>query len=626
MANGHPTLEEKVAQLTAELNDVKTKVEQLYSILDQATPRRTPAQHHAPAVSPATSPHDEPELPANISEEMLTWAGKTSLLQRLSTLCFLLVIALALRTITDNGIIPTLYGSALGMGYAATIILLGWHRYGKKSPLAPVFAACGALLMGLIVVETHSRFASLPLVPAYLTLMVTGGAMSYISYRFGVFLPIAVGTLAICLAGAAIDYPHPYFPYLAMVLITANLFGYGAGQLKSCSWLRWILLLVTMLMLQLWSIRLGMTLLRHEQPSADLAAAWFLPVLIAIALTYPAIALLEMARCKAKLTLFASALPTISAAWSMSAALYVVTAGGEGGRILGMVGLDAAVAHLGVACWLAGRSPTGTGGATSFVFAGSVLMAFALPLATGSFLLSLPVMATAAFFLAILSRHWQNGGIRATTYLMQLYACTGIAALMAGASGTQDVINVLPAGLLSVIQMFHYQWCRRWAPPSASTLFGKFDPRDRSAVVMLLTSLFCGYLMARGMAYEALRLSPLELANTFRCAQSAIINGAAVTLMLVAYLRGDSELRNVALLVTVIGAVKVLLYDLLGAHGVPLVVSVFSFGMAAAVESVLLGRWQHSPAGSKVDTVSSGSDAREENVRETRRQDGGASL
>src|SRR6185369_11832843 len=79
MANEHPTLEEKVAQLTAELNDVKVKVEQLYSLLDTATPRLPPAQHHDPAVSRATSPRDEAELPTNMSEEMLTWAGKTSL-------------------------------------------------------------------------------------------------------------------------------------------------------------------------------------------------------------------------------------------------------------------------------------------------------------------------------------------------------------------------------------------------------------------------------------------------------------------------------------------------------------------------------------------------------------------
>ena len=48
-----------------------------------------------------------------------------------------------------------------------------------------------------------------------------------------------------------------------------------------------------------------------------------------------------------------------------------------------------------------------------------------------------------------------------------------------------------------------------------------------------------------------------------------------------------------AILVTVIGAVNVFLYDLIRAHGMPLVISVLSFGLATAVESVILGRWQH---------------------------------
>jgi hypothetical protein len=51
--------------------------------------------------------------------------------------------------------------------------------------------------------------------------------------------------------------------------------------------------------------------------------------------------------------------------------------------------------------------------------------------------------------------------------------------------------------------------------------------------------------------------------------------------------------RNTAILVTVIGAVNVFLYDLIRTHGMPLVISVLSFGLATAVESVILGRWQH---------------------------------
>ena len=75
---------------------------------------------------------------------------------------------------------------------------------------------------------------------------------------------------------------------------------------------------------------------------------------------------------------------------------------------------------------------------------------------------------------------------------------------------------------------------------------------------------------------------------------SVIINVSAALLMLFALAHRKKEVRNVAVLVTVIGAVKVFLYDLIGGmHGLPLVVSVFSFGMTTALESFGLSRWHH---------------------------------
>ena len=234
----------------------------------------------APGVAPrklpsgAAAAHDESYPlgePTDVSEEVLNWVGRASLLSRVSTLCFLLVVALVLRTITDSGLVNKLVGSVLGMGYAAGLMAAGAYKFSRQSPLAPVFAACGAILMSSVVVETHTHFQSLPLVPAYLTLIATGVGMAYISHRFNAFTPISFGVLGMCLAGAAIDYPRPFFPYLSLVLLSANLIGYIAAQLKRCSWLRWTVLLVTVVMLQLWGVRLGLALRRGEAIAPDLA-------------------------------------------------------------------------------------------------------------------------------------------------------------------------------------------------------------------------------------------------------------------------------------------------------------------------------------------------------------------
>ncbi|NJD91876.1 MAG: hypothetical protein FIA91_10245 [Geobacter sp.] len=258
MSTAEETLEKREQELESRIQMLERQLDRLSSrISDENIPPTDSASRPEP-VTPRQQ-HAADELP-ELSEEVLSWASQNSVLPRLATICFLMVIALGLRTITDSGLVDKLAGSVLGMGYAAALMIYGWYKYGKESPLAPVFAACGAVLMSTIVVETHMHFLSLPLVPAYLTLMATGFGMALMSRRFNAFVPISVGVFGMCFAGAAIDYPHPYFPYLSLVLLTANILGYFAAQLKRCSWLRWTVLIVTMIMLQLWGVRLGILL------------------------------------------------------------------------------------------------------------------------------------------------------------------------------------------------------------------------------------------------------------------------------------------------------------------------------------------------------------------------------
>jgi len=247
MGSHNLTVEEKVDRLYEHIESLSRRVADLEGRRTASTLSRSMDASTArsetiipPSLPPRPSKPDHAAAgePDSLSDEVIHWASRASLFPRLATLCFLMVVALILRTITDNGIVNPLLGMGLGMGYAAALIVAGWYQYRRGSSLAPVFVACGAILMSSIVVETHARFGSLPLVPAYWTLMATGAALAFVSRRFSVFLPVSVGTLGMCLAGAAIDYPDPFFPYLFMVLLTANLLGYYAGTLRRCGWLR----------------------------------------------------------------------------------------------------------------------------------------------------------------------------------------------------------------------------------------------------------------------------------------------------------------------------------------------------------------------------------------------------
>ncbi|MBT0653364.1 hypothetical protein [Geomobilimonas luticola] len=590
------TLEKRVEQLAAQVQALTATVEQLaarMAVTPTVTPVVSPHPLIAPPVTAKTAEHAA-DAPDEVTEEILSWAGKTALLPRLSTLCFLLVVALILRTITDNNIINTLIGSILGMAYATILMVVGWYKYDKGSPLAPVFAACGAALMALIVVETHTRFQSLPLVPAYLTLMATGMAMAVISYRYNAFIPISAGTLGMCLAGAAIDYPNPFFPYLAMILWTANMLGFFATSLKRCSWLRWIVLTVSMVMLYLWSFKLTLPLARHELMPETLALSWFFPVLAIFTVTFAGIALTGIIRAGSqKMSRFDFFLPLINVVLMYINSFYVVNAWEGSKHLLGWVGIATAVVHFSLAAWLVRRGTTGGKGENAFILAGATLLALALPAASGSFPLSLPVLSVAGFFLMIVSGKWRNGGTRVISYLVQVYPAVALAIFFFGnRPAGVDFLMALPAGLIAVCSLFHYQLARRAAPSETALFFARFDHRDHSAVALLLAALVTGFLMLRNVIYQVLATVPVDVGNSFRCAQSILITSAAAGLMLFALRRRNREIRNVAIMVTIIGAVKVFLYDLLGTHGMPLVLSVFSFGLAAALESIALGRWQ----------------------------------
>ncbi len=590
------TVEERIELLSHHLETMDRRLAALESHIGLFPDRSPVTPPPLQTESAETFPLGEPE---DISEEVIGWAGKTALFPRLATLCFLLVIALILRTITDSGLINTLAGSALGMGYAAALILAGWYQYRRGSPLAPVFAACGATLLSIIVVETHTRFKSLPLIPAYLTLMATGTGMAIISRQFTVFLPVSVGTLGMCLAGAAIDYPEPFFPYLSMILLTANLLGYYAATLKRCSWLRWIVLIVTLAMLQLWGMRLGITYTRRLPQSMALAAAWFLPVIALFTMAYLGIALRGIVRSGSdKVSRFDYSLPTVNVVWFYLMAKSVVSASGGSLRYLGLAALLFALIHCAAGYWLAGRRVAGAPGTNSLLFAGAILLALALPDACGSLLIAIPPLAAVAFALSHISRTWESGGIRLTSYLLQGYNVVALALFFAAAPPSATPLAApVTAAILAAIALGQYLWCRRQQPPARSIIFSRYDRHDHGAVSLFLGALASAFFALRSVVYQLLPQLSSDLVNSYRCSQSLIINTAAIGLALFAFRQRNKEIRNVAVLVTAVGAVKVFLYDLLGTKGMPLVLSVFSFGLAAAILSIILGRWHAKSAG-----------------------------
>ena len=583
MGEGRQGLEGRIAWLEEQVRGLNVQVADLSARLDSAG-RIKPKAERTTVAGDA----------ADASEEILSWVGRTALLPRISTLCFLLVVALALRTVTDNQLLDPQVGSLLGMVYAGSLIAWGAYKYRQQSPLAPVFTVTGTLLIFSVVAETHAHFEALSTIPAYFILAVVGAAAALISYLNRVAAPVFAGTLGMSVAGLAIDYPSPVFPYLSILLLAANLFGVYATRLQRCSWLRWILLVITLVVLQIWSFKLGIYLGHERSVDLPFALSGFLPFLAVFLAFYLGTALVGVVwRGQDRIARFDLALPTISAGWVFILARYAANAGYGNAQVLGIVGAALAVALFAVAHWLGTRRDDKARGTNAFSLAAAVLLALSLPLALRHPLLALTVLSATALWLAKASERWQSGGVRVTSYLLQLYACGGLVFdLWASETASPSALSALAAGALACIGLWHFRWVRSHAAPGESVVYSRFDTEDRCAILLLLAALTSGFFTLRVGIFQALQAFHVDGPGAFGCYQSVVVNISAVVLMTMALWRNNRELRNVAILVTLVGGSKVFFGDLLGAKGVPLVLSVFSFGVAAAVDSVILGRWQ----------------------------------
>lgn len=575
------TLEQKVERLALEVEDLRGKVESLTA---------ASAIRRAPPPSSST-------VEVDAGEEIVQWMGKSSFLPRVSTVCFLLVAALVLRTVTDNGLLDKQAGSLLGMAYATLLICLGAYKYGRSSPLAPVFAVCGALLMYTIVVETHAHFESLPSVPAYIILILTGIGMASISYFHQNALPVLVGSLGMGIAAIGIDYPTPYYPHLAVALLVANLLGAFATRLRRCSWLRWILLLVTGTTLLVWGVKLTIRIGKADGEAIALGLHWYLPVIALFALVFFGTALFAIFRAEdGRVARFDLALPSVNAFWLLAAALTMARAGWGEMLTVGMVGILAAALHGGAAWLLVRFRGERATGVTALILAAAVWFSLSAPMATGNLLGALPLLSLAALAILFLSRAWSRGSLRGISYILQASAGIALAAVVLDSPpGEALPLQALAGASLGGLALAHYLWCRGHAPPADSRLFGRWDKDDRTAVFLLMAALAGQFFLLRsGIWLLAARGG--DPAFVFQAGQSILVNLAAAGLVLLAYPRRNKELRNVGILLILVGGGRVFLGDLPRIAGVPLVGSVLSFGIGVSLVSVALTRWQR-PAG-----------------------------
>ncbi len=150
---------------------------------------------------------------------------------------------------------------------------------------------------------------------------------------------------------------------------------------------------------------------------------------------------------------------------------------------------------------------------------------------------------------------------------------------------------------LCIFSITQYKWSRAHSPdPTNSFYFSKLDKKDYSAAVLLITGILGGYFFSQFALYEILKGMVADFTFQFKSGQSLILNIGAILLMYIALKERNKEIIIIATVVAVLGGVKVFILDMFSIKGIPLVLSVFSYGIVAAFGSVVMSKWQKKEA------------------------------
>ncbi|MBI5556216.1 MAG: hypothetical protein HY885_01105 [Deltaproteobacteria bacterium] len=579
-------IEDKLTELSGEVKLLGGKIDTLTSRMERLE-KNPPLKAHCQPASPV--PFPKQVMPAN---EILAGVDKSTFLSKLATICFILVFALVLRTLTDGGILAHKTGSFIGIAYAASLIAVGWKLLKQQSGIASVFPVCGALLIYSVVLETHARFEPFTSATAYAILFLTLITLAALGKRFSHSVLIGVGLLGAATAALIIDFPRPISHQVAIFLLAANILAFYLSDLPLCRGIQIALYSLTLLFWILWAHKINFNLTKGWELPAGYSLFWFIPLTALFGLTFTGLSYYRAFHRGRELGITDSILPTITVSWTYATCWAVALPWLRQSRVIGVAGVAFAALLYGGAWAIFRYSRDGGTGICAFTFAASTLLLLASPAAAGDILFALPFLSTVALALLMSSHACEVGGIRLSSYLLQVLACilAVFCGVFAPGSPTGEFMGFLAAASMALLSGFHYFLSRRHPISCSSGFFPRLDPADRTAVALLIAALVNGYYMALFIAYHLLVLFSDGLENGLIGSQSVLINTGAIGLMILGLKGKKREILYTATGVAVIGACKVFGFDLFKAKGIPLVVSVFSFGAVAAVGSVVLRR------------------------------------
>ncbi len=552
------------------------------------------------AAAPVSDAHEaEGRVVVPDEEGLWAWLGRNAVLPRVAAACFILVVALILRTLTDSGGVSPTLGTVLGLSYVAILFVCGWRFYAAGRTLAPVFTGCGLLLLFSLIAESRTHFSILPAwLGSTLLVGVTAAAVAVsLAYRSRPLLWFAV--MGAMLVSLILDFPDTVFPAAAAILMVGL-----AGSLRGAAigldrGVRWPVLLGVMFLFFLWGFKLNFAIARARVDpvlfplAPKLFSAWFMPAVLAFAFSFWGIAGRRIFK-DIPLGGFGHLLPFAGALIMVMDGRVAMVNWWQRPQLMGVMLVFHALLLLAMVV-LKHKSSGGRGSGNGFA---SMAVAAALMLfASFPWLFGGPSVAQIFWPLIfvvflLLSRYTDSGNMRflAAFIAFLVKVCGTVSGVYSGRIDG-GAVNWLACLSGIVAGLGAYLWCRRNAPPQ-SGFFKHTDQKDYAALSFLVSGLVSLFFLSSLILARVVEILGSDAA-TLDCGRTILINiGAAILIVWGAIIRKDPGVAMVGIVVALIGGGKVFFFDFFGAGGVPLVMSVTSFGALAALCSVVLGDWQ----------------------------------
>lgn len=582
MSDDNPLSDRRIEQLTQEVRALSARVDEL-SLRLAAVP--IPIATHAAAGIP-----EDDTYPDQIGHP--EWSVAT-ILAGMAAVCFLLVIALTLRTLVDNRIIDQPIGALAGLIYASLILVYGYYRARTKGRFASLSTTCGAVLVLAIVLETHFRFKILSAEAAYAILAGTLSIMLVAGLLCHAYGPMSIALPGITLVAMSLNFPDPQFVYLAAVLALGAVAAYGVTSDPRTRWLVWCVLALSIFFWMWWTIKLRAPLLRHEPVNASAWQQWFLPVLGGSVLLYTCQTLVSTLSVRRSGGVFEYAVPAIASVGAYFAARSVMLADGRSVSALGQVGSGTALLFLVLSILLSGSGDKGRKAASGFGIAAMLLLAVSLQDTVAAIQLVLMIWAVAAAIIAVLAIVRLEPMVQFAAVLLQVFACCmGVWRGVFSVSAESALESATALVGLCIVCVYHHVAVRRALNAEAGQPIGAAKAAQAFLIVVFWVSVAYAFGAGRIVLYSVLGYFVSEPGYAFECGQSMLINLGALLLALLAVNRNRHDLFVTAAMVAGFGALKVFAYDLLRTQGIPLVVDVFVFGVTTTASSLIWSRWQ----------------------------------